>query len=93
MALVLYAATARADLVRILSDPTRSQLADRIREVIAILKADAGDVRVRRTRFQNPPAWAVVVHGNGDEVLILWQQVEDRDDTVAVIYVGFASWL
>ncbi len=75
---------ARAQLEGLKHNPTRRQLADRVVELLKLLRDNPGDDRVRRRRYQQD-LWGIPVRGSGGDWLILWR---GDVDAVEVIYIG-----
>lgn len=83
-----YSPAAAAEITRIYADPTQTQLADRLDEILDLLDTDPGNGRVRRSRMQAPKLWAVPVHGSGRDLVILWEAGDGGQPEVH--YVGNA---
>lgn len=75
---------ARTQLEGLKYNPTRRQLADRVVELLKLLRDNPGDDRVRRRRYQRD-LWGIPVRGPGGDWLILWR---GDVDAVEVIYIG-----
>ena len=73
---LLFFPVADKQLAALQADPGRSQLYDRINDLLDVLEADPGDASVRRLRYQTPPIWGIPVHGSGEEWIILWSESE-----------------
>lgn len=70
----------------LLSDPTRTRLADRVEQVLDRLEIDVGDPFLGHEEFKSRIGLihGTRVHGDGEEWMILWR-VTDR---IWVHYVG-----
>lgn len=75
---------ARAQLEGLKYDPAKRQLADRVVELLKLLRDDPGDDRVRRRRYQKH-LWGIPTRGSGEDWVILWR---GDADAVEVIYIG-----
>lgn len=91
MATIKYEQHARNALVALLDDPTRSPLAGRVRVIVAMLKENPNDIRLRRERFTNPIAWIVRIYVHLDEAVLLWSPDPTDPEVVNVIYFEAAN--
>ena len=68
-------------------DRTLSILLADVRRVLALLDDNTTIAELRRRRFQNG-LWAVMVFGNGQEWVILWEGSDENPDEVVIRYLG-----
>ena len=76
MGTLLFNSDADRQLSLLQADTYRSQLYDRINDVLDAIEDDPGDPLVRRRRYRLPPVWGVPVHGSGEDWLVLWSGTE-----------------
>jgi hypothetical protein len=70
----------------LLDDPAARSFLDRLDTLLEELVRDPGAARSRRTRFQRPPCFRIVIDGPSDEPwCVLW--LPEGEDVV-VLYVG-----
>ena len=74
MGTLLFNTEADRQLTVLQADSSRSQLYDRINDVLDAIEDDPGSREVRRRRYTSPPAWGVPVHGSGEDWLVLWSE-------------------
>lgn len=74
MGSLLFNAEADRRLTMLQADPARSQLYDRINDVLDAIEDDRGSREVRLRRYASPPVWGVPVHGSGEDWLVLWSE-------------------
>ena len=70
---------------------TRSKLRDRVDAVLDALELDPGRAELRRHRFLIG-LWGVIVAGDGEEWIVLWEPHPSIDDAVTIHYIGPASF-
>ena len=73
---LLFSIEADQQLTMLQADPVRSQLYDRINDVLDAIEDDPGSVEVRRRRYDSPPVWGVPVRGSGEHWLVLWSKTQ-----------------
>lgn len=74
MAELLFTHLADAQLSQLQLDPVRSELYERVNDVLDAIEDDPSNHMVRQRRYQNPPIWGVTVYGSGEIWLILWSE-------------------
>ncbi len=82
---LLFTPAADGQLGALGGDVGRSELFDRVNDVLDSIEDDPTDSKVRRQRYQRPPLWGVPVHGSGEDWLILWEEGAEES---LVHYIG-----
>lgn len=77
---------------RLRDDVDRQPLFDAIDQVLDQIEIDPGQRDLRRRRFRDPPLWCVVVEGQDDVWVVLWDEDPERPGDVLVDYIGSASF-
>lgn len=72
-------------------DPARRRLSERVAATLDALELDAGRAELRRHRFVSG-LWGIVVHGDDETWVVLWEPHPTNDDAVVIQYVGPASF-
>ncbi len=73
---LLFSVRADRQLTMLQADLARSQLYDRINDVLDAIEVDPGSRGVRVRRCTSPPVWGVPVHGSGENWLVLWSETD-----------------
>ena len=73
---LLFSVEADRQLTTLQADPARSQLYERINDVLDAIEDDPGGREVRLRRYSSPPAWGVPVHGSGEDWLVIWSHTD-----------------
>ena len=76
MGKLLFNAEADRQLTVLQADLSRSQLYDRINDVLDAIEDDPGSREVRLRSYTSPPVWGVPVHGSGEDWLVLWSETD-----------------
>ena len=67
-----YDAEAWNSIQALFDSSTRSELADRVDEVLDLLDAGGTDARARRHRTFRPNLWTVPIRGSGEDWIVIW---------------------
>ena len=81
--------SANAQLRKLKDNAATRQLYERVCDYLDLLEDDPGCREVRRRRFAVTDLWGIPVHGSGQELLILWRQVERELIVVSYIEADF----
>ena len=82
---LLFSRDADTELSRLQVDHGRSELYDRVNDILDAIEDDPADQTVRRRRYNTPPVWGVPVHGSGEDWLVLWSET---DEGLVIHYLG-----
>lgn len=65
------------------------EVLDRLETVFDELEKDAGQAWLRRYRWSDPPLWGVTIHGQSEDVLVLWAVEQlDGEQVIVIHYIG-----
>lgn len=79
-------------LQALLGDPLRVELARRVDATLDQLEADPRAAAMRRHRFQTVNLRCIFVTGDDETWAVLWEPLDEQAATVAVRYLGPASF-
>lgn len=72
---------------RLESDPARAELLGATRRALGTLEENPGQAEVRRHRFSNG-LWAVLLFGDDEEWVLLWDPNPSDPEEVVIRYLG-----
>ena len=76
MGALLFGVEADRQLTMLQADPSRTQLYQRVNDVLDAIEDNPGGREARQRRYASPPVWGVPVHGSGEDWLILWSETD-----------------